>query len=124
MPRALRRFQNRVRFLSMRQRHATDERPWWKRTGDFLRRHPPEVKQDLDSDPIPEPTLVALAAIYQAQPELLEGKVTLEQVRTIVPAPPSGADASGSPWNAQALADEIARHREQFLYRVRGFRVR
>jgi hypothetical protein len=120
-PRALRRFQNRVRFLSMRQRHGADERPWWKRTGDFLRRHPPKIEQDLDATPIPESTLVALAAIYQAQPELLETPLTAEQARAIVPPPTEGGHNS---WSPEALAAEVLRHREQFLYRVRGFRVR
>jgi len=128
-PRALRRFQNRVRFLSMRQRHAADERPWWKRTGDWLRRTPaPEPDSELETAPIPEPTLVALAAIYQSQPELLEGPLTPEQVQALVPAPPKTltdqAALARAPWNARALAEEVSRHREQFLYRVRGFRVR
>jgi KAP family P-loop domain/Photosynthesis system II assembly factor YCF48 len=115
-PRALRRFQNRVRFLSMRQRRAPDERTWWKRTSDWLRRAPePQPDSELETAPIPEPTLVALAAIYQSQPELLETGLTPEQAQSLVPAPP---------WNAGALAEEVSRHREQFLYRVRGFRVR
>jgi hypothetical protein len=126
-PRALRRFQNRVRFLSMRQRRAADERPWWRRATDLVRRAP-EVKAELEADPIPERTLVALAAIYQTQPELLEKPLTTEQARAITPTPPANltdpAALARSPWNAEALAAEVARHREQFLYRVRGFRVR
>jgi hypothetical protein len=128
-PRALRRFQNRVRFLSMRQRRTADERPWWKRTTDWLRRAPaPEPDSELETAPIPESTLVALAAIYQSQPELLEAPLTLEQARSIAPPPPrtitDPAVLAQAPWDAGALAEEVSLHREQFLYRVRGFRVR
>jgi hypothetical protein len=70
---------------------------------------------------------VALAAIYQSHPELLDSPLTAEKAAAIVPPPPKAIDSAAlaqAPWNAQALAEEVSRHREQFLYRVRGFRVR
>ncbi|HXU82287.1 MAG TPA: P-loop NTPase fold protein [Polyangia bacterium] len=126
-PRALRRFQNRVRFLSMRQRRTAEERPWWKRLDWFRRQPVVEAASELETAPIPEPTLVALAAIYQSHPELLDSPLTAEKAAAIVPPPPKAIDSAAlaqAPWNAQALAEEVSRHREQFLYRVRGFRVR
>jgi hypothetical protein len=73
-PRALRRFQNRVRFLAMRQGRADgDRRGGLRKLVDLLLgRRPPAVRPAAPTEAtIPERTLVALAAIHQSEPRLL-----------------------------------------------------
>ena len=64
-PRAAKRFVNRVRYLAMRQRTYKDLAPWWDRAIFPQRLREPERKQDWK--PIPEPLLVAMAAIEQME---------------------------------------------------------
>jgi hypothetical protein len=66
-PRAAKRFVNRVRYLAMRQSGYQQAASTWERAlfPDRLR----EPKRTTDWEPIPEPLLVALAAIEQLQPQ-------------------------------------------------------
>jgi hypothetical protein len=65
-PRAAKRFVNRVRYLAMRQRGQQEKASWWEAI-----LYPHRLKDSVtgaDWTPIPEPLLVALAAIEQSEP--------------------------------------------------------
>jgi len=65
-PRAAKRFVNRVRYLAMRQRGQQQKASWWEAI-----LFPHRLKDSViaaDWAPIPEPLLVALAAIEQIEP--------------------------------------------------------
>jgi len=64
-PRAAKRFVNRVRYLAMRQRSYQEQVQWWERALFPQRLREPARK--LDWKPIPEPLLVAMAAIEQME---------------------------------------------------------
>lgn len=66
-PRAAKRFVNRVRYLAMRQRGFEERTSTWERIlfPDRLR----DPARSRDWEPIPEPLLVALAALEQMQPQ-------------------------------------------------------
>jgi len=64
-PRAAKRFVNRVRYLAMRQRGYLEEASWWDRALFPQRLRQPDRKEDWK--PIPEPLLVAMAAIEQME---------------------------------------------------------
>jgi hypothetical protein len=64
-PRAAKRFVNRVRYLAMRQRAYEEQASWWDRV-----LFPQRLREPLRKDgwkPIPEPLLVAMAAIEQME---------------------------------------------------------
>jgi len=65
-PRAAKRFVNRVRYLAMRQRGQQEKASWWEKL-----LYPDRLKDSVsaaDWSPIPDPLLVALAAIEQIEP--------------------------------------------------------
>jgi hypothetical protein len=65
-PRAAKRFVNRVRYLAMRQRTFREHSSWWERALFPQRlREPDQVE---GGKPIPEPLLVAMAAMEQMEP--------------------------------------------------------
>jgi hypothetical protein len=64
-PRAAKRFVNRVRYLAMRQRTYREDSTWWDRAIFTQRLHAPA--RAADWKPIPEPLLVAMAAIEQME---------------------------------------------------------
>jgi hypothetical protein len=65
-PRAAKRFVNRVRYLAMRQRGFEEAASWWERVLFPQRlREPARAK---GWEPIPEPLLVAMAAMEQMEP--------------------------------------------------------
>jgi hypothetical protein len=65
-PRAAKRFVNRVRYLAMRQRGFQEKASWWERVLFPTRlREPARVE---GWTPIPEPLLVAMAAMEQMEP--------------------------------------------------------
>lgn len=77
-PRAAKRFVNRVRYLAMRQRGYQEQASWWERALFPQRlREPARVK---DWEPIPEPVLVALAAVEQLQPDWVYDETAFRQV--------------------------------------------
>ena len=65
-PRAAKRFVNRVRYLAMRQRYYRDRASLWERTLFPQRLASPERAQKPPR--IPEPIMVALAAMEQSDP--------------------------------------------------------
>jgi hypothetical protein len=65
-PRAAKRFVNRVRYLAMRQRAFREDASMWERALFPQRLREPEGPHDWR--PIPEPLLVAMAAIEQMEP--------------------------------------------------------
>jgi hypothetical protein len=107
-PRALKRFQNRVRFLSMRQRPSRDERSWPRRALDRLRGRPAPVASS-DELIIPDDVLVALAALHQSHPALLEAANPGPELEALLPS--------------ASMAAELLAHRAEFLRRARGIRV-
>jgi KAP family P-loop domain/Photosynthesis system II assembly factor YCF48 len=75
-PRALKRFMNRVRYLAMRQRPQEEEPTMWRMLRAALtgKRMPPPLMPD--ASPIPEPVLVALAALSYRKSDEFAGTVT------------------------------------------------
>jgi hypothetical protein len=65
-PRAAKRFVNRVRYLAMRQRGQQEKASWWE--GLLFPHRLKDSVSAVDWSPIPEPLLVALAAIEQTEP--------------------------------------------------------
>jgi KAP-like P-loop domain-containing protein len=77
-PRAAKRFLNRVRYLAMRQRGYQEHASVWERVlfPDRLR----EPARPHGWQPIPEPLLVALAAIEQVQPQWVYDDGAFKQI--------------------------------------------
>ena len=65
-PRAAKRFVNRVRYLAMRQRAYSEQGSMWERVLFPQRLREPSSAEKLET--IPEPLLVAMAAIEQLEP--------------------------------------------------------
>jgi hypothetical protein len=85
-PRSIKRFMNRVRYLAMRQRSHIESEPRWQEiraaTGDFFGRtaEPPPIKKHAV---IPEPALVALAAIQHSNHEWMEGDDEFKNIESM-----------------------------------------
>lgn len=77
-PRAAKRFVNRVRYLAMRQRAFHDQASTWERVLFPNRLREPAGAVDLGA--IPEPILVAMAAIEQLEPRLIYDKTAFERL--------------------------------------------
>jgi len=143
-PRALKRFQNRVRFLTMRQQAPADERDWIQRLVDRLpgRRKQaddhaaaPPAPVSLDEQPIPDLVMVELAAIHLYSRDLVEKEIdaaTLAGGGDLRNISIDIARAGNDPkawlnntwrWHPAALADDIVAYRERFLARQSGVRT-
>jgi hypothetical protein len=73
-PRSLKRFQNRIRYIAMRERPIEESQSRWQRVvSDVRRRFSPPAPQPAGAKhaTIPESLIVAFAAIDGLQPELL-----------------------------------------------------
>jgi hypothetical protein len=77
-PRSAKRFVNRVRYLAMRQRFYRDDASLWERTL-FPQRlaSPPRGKEYAK---VPEPLLVAMAAMEQMEPSWVYDPVTFQGI--------------------------------------------
>jgi|GEM_PF-1015908 len=111
-PRSLKRFMNRVRYLAMRQRRQEDRLPLWKRIIARIegRANTQESKEDSRASGafIPESILVALAAIQQFDPRLIEdARLFKEKIEGLSNNPL----ASSKPL---ALKEAIAKHEQEF----------
>jgi hypothetical protein len=137
-PRAIKRFQNRVRFLSMRQQ-VSDDRPWIRRLIDRL------LRRTVDADSpgraparevqIPDPILVVLAAIHLQRGNVfdefkdaasLASSPDLQNILAVVEAANDDRALEGQRverWNARALAEDIIKYRGAFVARQSGVRV-
>jgi hypothetical protein len=142
-PRALKRFQNRVRFLSMRQQASAgaDERGWAQRLRDRVlgRRNETDDRKPApsspDEQPIPDAVLVELAAIHLYRRNLFEGTsdaAALAGDRDLEDIADAIASASDDPgvrsskdwrWHPSAVASDIVTYREPFLARQSGVRT-
>lgn len=96
-PRSLKRFLNRVRYLAMRQRVQQEELTFGRKVRAVLlgQRIPPPLVPS--SEPIPEPALVALAAMYHHARDWV-----------------ANDDALHGRLDVAALKESRARHREAF----------
>ena len=114
-PRALKRFVNRVRLYAAYQHAAAPPRTRGGRSSAVIR----ERTIDADSPEaggIPEPTLVALAAIQHFNSHWLTSKSAWERLRSgVLPPGPSAAETKGeSDAAAKVFAACIRTHRQTF----------
>ena len=112
-PRAAKRFINRVRYLAMRQRGYQEHASAWERVlfPDRLR----EPARTKDWQPIPEPLLVALAAIEQMQPQWIYNDAAFTQVAgTDGIAELASKFPASTPDGPTLLTCARAKHRETF----------
>lgn len=77
-PRAAKRFVNRVRYLAMRQRGYQEQASMWERVLFPGRLREPARTENWQ--PIPEPLLVALAAVEQMQPQWIYDEAAFKHV--------------------------------------------
>ena len=90
-PRAAKRFVNRVRYLAMRQRVQRDKATWWERT--LFPQRLVSPKRSQDATRIPEPVLVAMAALEQMDPEWIYDDKEFQEVLNGSALPPLAAAA-------------------------------
>ena len=77
-PRAAKRFVNRVRYLALRQRGYQQEASWWERILFPQRLRQPAIAKNWQ--PVPEPLLIAMAAVEQVQPIWIYDETAFQQV--------------------------------------------
>ena len=99
-PRAAKRFVNRVRYLAMRQRYYRDRASLWERTLFPQRLVSPKRSEEVAR--IPEPILVAMAAMEQMEPAWVYDDKSFQGIV-------DGGSAEGT-----LLAKAVGRHRELF----------
>jgi hypothetical protein len=108
-PRAAKRFVNRVRYLAMRQRAFREEASIWERV--LFPQRLQEPKGAHDWRPIPEPILVAMAAIEQFDPFWIYDPTAFDRLAGEGPlSTPPGVVTSA----ATLLETARAKHREVF----------
>jgi len=90
-PRAAKRFVNRVRYLAMRQRVQRSKATLWERT--LFPQRLVSPKRSQDAARIPEPVLVAMAALEQMEPEWIYDEKEFQKVLDGTALPPLAADA-------------------------------
>ena len=107
-PRTLKRYQNRIRYVAMRQRPAEPATDPLER---LLRRWlGVPAEPDSADDALPESLLVALGALQLVDPQAL-----VAEAGVLTPADATkGAAAAGSLAQARALAEAVERHRAHF----------
>jgi hypothetical protein len=98
---------NRVRYLAMRQRAQEDRPPLWKRLiarlGGTVNPEEPKENSAASGSFIPESILVALAAIQQFDPRLIEDEGQFEEM------------IQGVAYKRLTLLDQaIAKHEQEF----------
>ena len=107
-PRSAKRFQNRVRYLAMRQRAVQESEPgsalvtWFGKT--LKIKEPPQPSKNQDIATIPEPLLVAFAAIESYEPDWIQNE---ELFKTLV---------KGLSW--ELIAPEVRQSFEKSEYQL------
>lgn len=112
-PRAVKRFMNRVRYLAMRQRPPRAARSLWERVRAHIARRlrlAPPAAAAPPTTRIPEHLLVALSAVQQIDPRLIEGKVRFDMLSFSQKTIPVGMDQD----TLTLLSDAQAAHARRF----------
>jgi hypothetical protein len=112
-PRAAKRFVNRVRYLAMRQRGYQEHASWWERA--LFPQRLREPVQAEGGQPIPEPLLVAMAAMEQMEPIwIYDPTVFTQLVETTGGLSETLKFPSDNPVAAELLETARANHRKMF----------
>ncbi len=116
-PRGLKRFLNRVRYLAMGARRDHEQSRWER----WIQPEPPP---ETEAAPIPEPSLVALAAIHALDPALLPGAPATE-ARADDPELRKAFDQAAADHAREfdETLPDLALYRGQYLARAAGLRV-
>jgi hypothetical protein len=118
-PRALKRFVNRVRYMAMRQRQNRKETmPRWKLIAMALGWKPAEAVEESATGPnyIPEPELVALAAMHHMDPKGFESRGPFPVEGILKEAIKKHEEKFGK-------SVDLLEHRATYLRMVEGIRV-
>jgi hypothetical protein len=112
-PRSAKRFVNRVRYLAMRQRAFHDQASTWERA-----LYPQRLREPggaVDPRAIPEPLLVAMAAIEQLEPSLIYNKKAFDGMVSTNAKQPEQHERNGSNRIDMKLVEQARRkHQEDF----------
>jgi photosystem II stability/assembly factor-like uncharacterized protein len=121
-PRAFKKFLNRVRYYAMRQRAAEPPAPRWRR---FLDRLTGESRDPgLRQGSIPEEVLVALAALHECEPHLVEDAATYSTFRRVAEKCLADSGLSKEEWEKLAYRESIdPAFRKRFAELTVGVRV-
>jgi hypothetical protein len=112
-PRAAKRFVNRVRYLAMRQRGFHEQASMWERV-----LYPQRLREPagaVDPSAVPEPLLVAMAAIEQLEPSLIYDKKAFDGIVSTNGKPPDQHERNDSSRIDMKLVEQArSKHQEDF----------
>jgi len=117
-PRSAKRFINRVRYLAMRQRQQSEKASWWEQV--LFPQRLPEVDRSKSWQYIPEPLLVALAAIEALEPQWIYNPKSFTLVSSTDGLPNGEARADSISGAVELLKEARARHAKVFAQEPAG----